>query len=119
MKFIQTGITRTVLLIGKYAIKFPNGRYQHDHFLKGCYCNWKERYYTKIAKGYTGDGFFSKIAPTIFCTWFGLVAIQIRVKPLENDLTDMQLEDMKDFRECKKENYGMLNGKLVCVDYGY
>lgn len=26
--------------------------------------------------------------------------------------------DMAEFGECKKENYGYFNGKLVCVDYG-
>ncbi len=118
MKVIKRGITRIVILIGNYAFKIPNFKYQHNHFLKGCYCNWNERYYTKQSKGYIGEGFFSKIAPTLFCSWFGLISIQKRVEILTEDLTDEQWEEMKEFIECKKENYGYLNGKLVCVDYG-
>jgi hypothetical protein len=39
MKIKLNGVTRIVLLIGRYAVKIPNFTVQHHHFLHGCYAN--------------------------------------------------------------------------------
>lgn len=107
---IKYGITRIVFLIGKYAIKIPNPK-RHLHFLQGCYNNYSERYYCKTVKG-TED--YNLIAPSYFCSWFGIIQIQAKCEPIQNieygvfiNLTD----------DHKPENFGLYNGRVVCLDY--
>lgn len=104
------------MLIGPYAIKIPNFRYCHRHFLQGCYANWSERQSTRATRN--DPGMFSKIAPTLFCTWFGLLSIQRRAEPLDRNLTLMEIGQFTPWTtDLKKENFGYLNGKIVCIDY--
>lgn len=119
MKVKLNGITRIVILFGSYAIKIPNFTNCHDHFLKGCCANWSERGLTILSKKWKDSHHLKdKIAPTIFCSWFGLVSIQVRVEPLQFHLTEEQREDFKCLTtDIKKENFGYLNGKMVCIDY--
>lgn len=115
MKIIKKGVTRLVFLVGNYAVKIPNFTVQHSHFLQGCYANWSERQYTKMFKGMNE---YNKIAPTYFCSFFGLVSIQRRVIELDRHLTE---EEVKYFEhqtsDIKCANFGWLNGNLVCIDY--
>ncbi len=120
MKLDLKGITRIVFLIGKYAIKIPNFKYQHNHFLQGCYANWSERKYCKDFKTANYEGnMYEWVAPSYFCSWFGLVQIQARCETYNKHLTKEQKEFYKPLcgTDNKKENFGLLNGKLVCVDY--
>ena len=115
MRVVTKGVTRLVLLIGNFAIKIPNFTCQHNHFLHGCYANWSERLYPKMFKNMPE---IEKVAPTYFCAWFGLISIQARVVELDRHLT----ADEKQYFEhqttdIKKENFGYLNGRLVCIDY--
>lgn len=114
---IKYGITRIVILVGNYAIKIPNFTYSHQHFLNGCIANWSERVYTKMYKNADCD-FYSKIAPTIFCIWFGLISIQKRVILLDRSLTEAECIYFKDqTSDIKGTNFGYLNEKIVCIDY--
>jgi len=114
---ITRGITRIVILIGDYAIKMPNFLHDHHHFLVGCECNWKERKWTKSCK-HSLD-FYSKLSPTLFCSLFGLMSIQLRCKPLDRSLTDKEVAYFQDVTtDVKSDNFGYLNGLLVCFDYG-
>lgn len=116
MKIKFNGITRIVFLIGKWAIKIPNFRYQHSHFLQGCYANWSEYTFCRTMKGL--PEYFNKVAPTVFCTWFGLVSVQKRVAELERDLTENETIYFKELTtDIKKENFGYVNDILVCIDY--
>lgn len=116
MRMKTNGVTRIVILIGDYAIKIPNFTYCHQHFLNGGYANWLERCYTKRFKCI--DEYYSKISPTIFCSWFGLIAIQKRVKELNRHLTKEEVKYFKNqTADIKEQNFGYLNGKLVCIDY--
>jgi hypothetical protein len=120
LKVNKKGITRIVFLIGKYAIKIPNYQYQHDHFLQGCYANWSERKYCKGFKNADyKENMYEWVAPSYFCSWFGLVQIQARCEVNNNNLTDKQKKFYKSLcgTDFKKENFGYLNGKLVCLDY--
>ena len=112
---IKKGITRIVFLIGEYAIKFPRFN-NHLHFLQGCYANWSERYFTKTFANLNN---INTIAPTYFCFLFGLFSIQARVKPMLEELTDQQKKLFEPLcgADNKKENFGWLNDRLVCIDY--
>lgn len=115
---IKKGATRTVFLIGKYAIKTPTLCYGHDHFLNGCYGNWLERKYFKSWMTYKSN---VKVAPSLFCSWFGLIQIQIRCEPMIENLTYEQIDFFKPLcgSDFKKENFGWYKEELVCLDYVY
>lgn len=113
---IKKGTTRTVLLMSNYAIKFPRVSNGHLIFLQGCYANWSERHYCKMFKGM--PDFYNKVAPSFFCSVFGLLQIQIRVEANRMELTDEQVDYFKDLcTDTKPNNFGYYKGKLVCVDY--
>lgn len=113
---IKSGVTRIVFLIGKYAIKVPNFRYQHKHFLHGCFANFSERVHTKSMKCL--PEMYIKIAPTVFCAWFGLISIQQRVVLMNRDLSENEIEYFNFLTtDIKKENFGWLKRHLVCIDY--
>lgn len=108
------GVTRLVFLIGRYAIKIPNFTYSHLHFLNGCYSNWSERHVTKLKI----EEFQVKTAPTLFCSWFGLLSVQIRAEPRIADLTEAEKDYFKNqTTDIKPQNFGYIKGRLVCVDY--
>lgn len=114
------GCTRIVILIYKYAFKIPNFTYSMDHFLKGCCANWKERnYYKQFNKCDYKGNMVGYVAPSYFCSFFGLIQIQERCKPLGRDLTESEKEFYKTLcgTDSKKENFGVINGKIVCIDY--
>lgn len=120
MKIDLKGITRLVFLVGKYAIKIPNFKYQHDHFLQGCVANWSERKYCKNFKNAKYEGnMYEWVAPSLFCSWFGLIQFQRRCEPYLKTLTKKEKEFYKPLcgTDNKKENFGLLKGKLVCLDY--
>lgn len=115
----KKGVTRLVLLIGKYAIKFPNFTYSHLHFLNGCYNNYSEYQYCKTFKKVQDSmDLYKKVSPTIFCLCFGLISVQKRVELLDRDLTNDEIQYFKQQSDdIKKDNFGYLNGVLVCIDY--
>jgi hypothetical protein len=108
------GITRIVILIGKYAIKIPNFRYSMLHFLQGCYSNWNER---QFYKNLTENK--DMVCPCYYCTWFGLISLYKRCNPKLEDLTEQEIKNYSLFHngDYKKENFGYYNNKLVCLDY--
>lgn len=117
---MKRGITRLVFFVGKYAIKIPNVNNGMCNFLEGCLSNWKERKYYKqfINADYNGN-MVEYAAPSLFCSWFGFIQLQKRCYPLLRDLTSDEKEFFKPLcgTDNKKENFGFLNGKLVCLDY--
>lgn len=118
MKVDRKGITRIVFVFNRFVIKIPNFIYQHNHFLHGCLANWNERRYTKMWNSCNID-FKNRIAPSIFCTWFGLIQIQKKCLPLERDLTEEEKMYFKPLcgTDIKKDNFGVYKGRIVCVDY--
>jgi len=115
MKLVRKGVTRLVFLIGNYAIKIPNFTVQHSHFLQGCYANWSERMYTKMFKNLPE---IDRVAPTYFCSWFGLISIQQRVTELTRHLSEEEIDYFKhQTTDIKSANFGYFQGRLVCVDY--
>jgi hypothetical protein len=132
MKF-KKGVTRIVLIVFGYAFKIPNFTYCQLHFLQGCVGNASERLFTKQWKPSNnksknvGQEFselvevtYRKINPTLYCSCFGLIAIQKEVKPLNFDIKTR--DDLREIfkvvcTDFKSENFGLLNGKIVCIDY--
>jgi hypothetical protein len=119
MEIKRKGVTRIVFIFDRFVIKIPNFLVQHNHFLHGCLANWNERYFYKRWNK-TQFKLLNKAVPSIFCSWFGLLQIQRKCKPLDRELTNEEIELYKDLHngDCKKENFGYYNGQLVCLDYG-
>lgn len=123
---IKYGSNRTVILLGQYAFKFPS-TYSHTLFLKGCLSNWKERSFFKNFKGVYCDGDLTLlVAPSYFCSWFGICQIQKRIVPLcdldNRDLALFLLDQKKDqlSKVCSDlniSNVGIINNEIKVLDY--
>ncbi len=117
MKINNNGITRTVFIFNRFVIKIPKLNYKHIHFLQGCYANWSERNYCKMFKKF--PRFYEKVAPSYFCSWFGLIQIQAKCEPLKRNLTYKEKKKFKSLcgNDNKKENFGWYKNRIVCLDY--
>lgn len=117
---MKKGVTRIVFLCKNLVIKIPNYQYSMTNFLKGCNANWSERIYYKTFKNAVfKDNMVDFVSPSYFCAWFGLFQIQKRCEPMWRDLTDKEKAFFEPLcgTDNKKENFGILNGKIVCIDY--
>jgi len=85
------------------------------HFLHGCYSNYSERFFCKQWKGMPE---YNLIAPSLFCSWFGLVQVQVRVSQPINPNEDVSAFDFVTSGDNKDLNFGYYKGRLVCCDYG-
>jgi hypothetical protein len=121
---VRSGITRTVLLVGRYAIKFPTLRggsaRKHSRlrfFCHGVLANLSELEWHE----YFGDA----VAPVLW-SMGGLVNVYPRCEPFvsfEDDPAGRALDDVPsvidDVRigDLKHDNLGYLNGRAVWIDY--
>jgi len=118
IKYSNKGSSRVVVLIGNYAIKIANPFFFHLHFLHGCYANYSERYFYKQLQRIEKYETLQLITPSLFCSYFGLVQIQRRCNELDRHLSVEEMERFKEVcHDLKKENFGYLEGNLVCFDY--
>ena len=111
---IGRGITRTVWLIGPWAIKFPSLRYAGRFFFKGCLANLSEAWLwndKKDSRDY--------MAPVIWCGWFGAFLIMRRCEPIDIDPCKpfWYPAAIHNDMDKKPENIGVLNGRIVWIDY--
>lgn len=116
---IKKGSTRTVLLIGKYAIKIP--RFWHNNkghkwkmFLRGILANIDEYFWWKHSHNK------EKLCPIVCKFPLGLVLVMLRADELlECDYNRLKLQ--KEFiglpLDNKRLNFGWLDGKIVLIDY--
>lgn len=119
---ILKGASRWVICVGKYAIKFPSLR-NYISFLWGLENNWKElNNYRKYGKG----GYYpiEKLCPIVFSLPLGIVLIMKRAKIftdkefsffnyeafIKTNNTELPVEK-------KSDSFGVLNGRVVAVDY--
>ena len=117
---MKCGITRIVFLLKNFVIKIPNYNYSHSHFLQGCYANWSERkYYKEFSKADYEENKVRYVAPSYWCSWFGLIQVQAKCEPMLEDLTEEEKEIYYPLSgsDNKKENFGWYKGRLVCLDY--
>jgi hypothetical protein len=120
---IRRGITRTVLLTRRYAIKVPSFRGHCEGgfrgrlygFACGILANASERQW------HTYEGWDGGVAPVLRSWLGGLVQVYPRCEPLpvnERDEYDGELPTLDpDPGDDKPDNYGFLNGRIVRLDY--
>lgn len=119
---MKKGVTRVVFELGRYVIKIPRIDNNHLNFLQGCLANWRERNYCKMFKDL--PEFYNKVAPSFFCSWFGLFQIQGRceTRPPEPTLKDLEnkleLLSSSNNWDKKVENIGYYKDHWVWLDYG-
>ncbi len=105
----KRGITREVFLIGKWAIKLPSVR-SWRLFLQGLLGNMQEKELS---------GFDDRLCPVVFSIWGGWVSIMPRCGSLPEFTDEMGgICEYMGFIEKKLCSFGLLDGKLVAVDYG-
>lgn len=120
MKLIKNGITRWVILTKKYAIKFPNPSYSLKHFLKGWIANMQEKESWKFYNSIHAEEQYIKdqLCPVLNSYFYTFFIIMPKVEEIKDD-NFIGLDDLQYVcNDHKKENYGILNGKVVCIDYG-
>lgn len=116
---IEKGTTRTVFLIGKYAIKVP--RFWHKQpghkwkmFLRGILANIDEHFWWKCA--YKKE----KLCPVRFKSPLGLILVMDRAEPLKDyeydkDAFDFIFENLP--LDNKIINFGRIKDRVVLIDY--
>ena len=119
----RNGITRTVILTKRHAIKFPTIRYGWGKFLYGLLSNIDEARFAPLS-----DHF--KLCPTIYSAPGGWMNIQPRCQPLTDDewhSVELQSDAYSEHGQhtwqgmnCdfKRDNFGTLNGSIILLDYG-
>jgi hypothetical protein len=111
---IKCGATRVVLLIWKYAVKIPTF-YSWKLFLNGLLANLQEIEWS---------GFDDFLCPVLFGCPGGWFLVMPRVATFRGAIkrklfTTMTKKDGYTLpAENKPGHFGLLNGKLVTVDYG-
>ena len=116
MTAVRHGATRTVLLIGPYAVKVPSLRHGTRNFLTGMLANMQEATFAKAG--------WPVVCPVLFSLPVGLVVILPRCAPVESepDVEWWQTFTIKpDYEvpvEWKRDSLGVLDGRIVAVDYG-
>jgi hypothetical protein len=113
---IRRGSTRTVFLLGRYAVKVPRASTWRT-FLNGLLANMQER-------GFAVTG-WPELCPVLFSLPGGWIVVMRRARPLtdeewfEFDPTGfVQRSDYCVPAEEKRDSFGMLDGRVVAVDYG-
>lgn len=110
----RRGITREVVLFGKYALKFPSIR-SWKCFLQGLVSNIKEKEHSRLNNPY--------LCPVIFYIPSGILVIQKRaVIFTENEAEKYDLMRISSeagiWVEPKASSFGWIDGNIVAVDYG-
>lgn len=121
---VMKGATRTVILTKKYAIKFPFTFYPcHGYrgfwyrLLRGLLANIQEREFS----GYKIHGI--TMNDVVFYICGGILIVSPRADKIDTD-TFIMLQRKKrigcfpDIVECKRDSFGIINGKIVAIDYG-
>lgn len=124
---VCSGITRTVFLVGRYAVKVPSfrggsigglrGRMQS--FAWGFLANLSEYEWSKF------EGWRGKVAPVLHSWAGGLVQVYPRCEPIPDTTAQAWeaagcpplLAMFPDPGDDKPDNYGLLDGRLVRIDY--
>lgn len=115
-EYINTGATRRVFLLSRWAIKIPSFE-SWKLFLRGLLCNLQEADFSKAG--------WPELCPVVAKLPLGLLLVMKRARPLtEEDWLSVCYEDIveKDWymipAEDKMDSFGWLDGHIVAVDYG-
>lgn len=115
MKINQQGITRVVVLIGRYAIKFPRVTRGWSMLIQGIFSNLSEANCWRN-NCFDGNDGHPGLCPVKF-SFMGFILIMPRVEILSDESELPQAEDLGEDR--KAINYGRYMGRVVCVDYPF
>lgn len=120
---LKRGVTRCVILIGKFAIKIPNFTHSWFHFLKGLVGNINEKQTWRWNSGKYEKGTSHLLCPVIWCSWGGWLLVMRRAKLLSSEEWDAMPYYTDQHREYfigddTISNYGVLDDRLVKLDYG-
>ena len=116
MIMIRTGTNRRVLLIGRCALKFPLVR--HPAF--GLNSNrWECEMWFRWRPKFKWD----QLCPVLFADPLGIVVVMPRAAPADPSAVSAAIErdgnsDPLPTSELRPEGYGMVQGRVVCFDYG-
>ncbi|MCC6454189.1 MAG: hypothetical protein IT328_04550 [Caldilineaceae bacterium] len=110
---IRRGVTRSVLLIGNLAIKFPSLRHGQRYFIYGMLGNVLESSHWKQCNHHN-------LAPVYHCGPFGLWLVMKRYRTiLERSLTADELATLPFIGiDNNGANVAVEDGRLILVDYG-
>lgn len=116
MKIVRTGITRTVILTSRYAVKVPSLRggstgARIESFCWGVLANRSERQWHDYA------GWGGAVAPVIGSWLGGIVQVYPRCQPLPLGARGPLPRLDPCPGDVKPDNFGMLGGRVVRVDY--
>ena len=116
MEIVRRGCMRIVFLVGPYAIKIPTND-TWRLFLRGLLGNMQEVTFSLCG--------WEELCPVVFSVRGGWLIVMPRCRPLTRD--EWFSLDFKNFREkedrCipveeKMDSFGVLDGRIVAVDYG-
>ena len=117
--FCNNGSSRCVILIGKFAIKIARMTSIKEY---------KAGVIDNKAEAYTAKNIDKNIIPKVYFSFFGILVIHERANNIKNrgifiiDLCEacLKYKEYSDFLmiDAKPENFGMIQGRLVKVDYG-
>ena len=114
----RVGTMREVFLVGRWAVKVPKLTRGWRNFLQGLLANMQER--ELFARGWP------QLCPVVFSLRGGWLIVMRRAEPLTEEFFDTfdreafaELEDGTFVPvEGKHSCYGILDGRVVAVDYG-
>ena len=121
MQIIRCGITRTVILVGRYAVKVPSLRGGCTGDLRGRIAGIAQGILANQAE-YQWSGYEpwrGKVAPVLHSWLGGIVQVYPRCQPLaDGDRGPLpQLDPCPG--DIKPDNFGRLGGRVVRVDYAF
>lgn len=117
----RKGSTRIVFLIKKHAIKIPNFLDGWTLFLKGLLANIQESNTWEWWRIPNSELFERSelLCPIIWRSWGGWIVVMKRADPITNQDTRPVFLQLEYFiKDHKDDNYGIINGKVVMIDYG-
>lgn len=115
---IKGGCTRTVILIGQYAIKIPRLNYGWRLFLMGLLGNMQEVHFNTMKD--------DRMCPILFHLKGGWLLVMPRCKEIsDNDYFHLKIDKFwarePSFKvpvEHKISSFGWYKNKIVAIDYG-
>lgn len=117
MQIIRTGISRTVILVGRYAVKVPSLRGHVTGGVRGRMAGFAHGMLHNQSEAiwHNYEDWAGRVAPVLHSWLGGLVNVYPRCEPAPENAELFELNPSPG--DIKPDNYGLLGGRLVRVDY--